>query len=213
MLMLLAILPGLTGNFLPQTQATPTGNSFLTEIGTFKHLWGVDVDSSGRVFIKVNNTIWRSTDGQTFSKVLDTGETGGGGASLMRTDSGDRIFSSIFDGTNYDLYRSKNHGDTWQIVLGNIPNIWRLTAMSNGTLLINTYHTGKDALIYHSDDNGTTWSMWQNLTAIATDHIHFVRVNPYNDDIWVGCGDQDNAPLGYHNGTAWTWIFSSTNNW
>lgn len=204
---------GLIGVFVLKAEATPTGHNWLTEIGTFKELLGVDVDSSARVFIKINNTVWRSTDsGLTFSKVLDTGVAHTSGF-LIRVDSNDRIFVEIYDGANYDTYRSIDHGDNWTEVLSDTPHLWRLAEMQNGTLLMNTYHTGKDALIYKSNDGGASWTVWQNLTGLVTDHIHFVRVNPYSDDIWIGCGDQTGAPLGYHNGTAWTWVYNTTNDY
>lgn len=203
----------LVGNVVPQVNATPSGHDFLTEIGTFRNLHAVDVNSEGKVFIKINNTIWRSiNNGASFTKVLDTGVTGGWPI-FLRVDSNDRIFANIWDGSAYDVYRSIDDGDSWRIVLENTPRLWRLAEMSNGTLFINTYDTPKDDLIYKSNDGGATWSIWQNLTGQVTDHIHFVRVNPYNDDVWIGCGDKSGAPLGYYNGTAWTWVFNATGDW
>lgn len=201
------------GNTAPKATAIPSGHNFLAEIGSFKDLHGVDVDSEGRVFIRWNNTIWRSiNNGATFTEVLNIGVISAGSAPfLTRVDSHDRIFTNIWNGSCYDLYRSVNHGDTWEKVIENTPRLWRLAEMPNGTLLINTYDTPKDDLIYKSEDGGASWSVWQNLTGHVTDHIHFVRVNPYNQDVWIGAGDQAGAPLGYHNGTAWNWIFNTTN--
>ena len=116
------IVLGLFESFIPQANATLSGNNFITEItGLLFNPYVVDVDSSGRVFVQGENDVWRSTDqGSSWTKVLDGATT----TSKPRTifvDSRDYIYASIWKtGATYYLYRSTDNGDSWDIIVDGI---------------------------------------------------------------------------------------------
>lgn len=212
------------GNFIvPQANATPTLQSGIVEVYTFSgDLKGVDVTSNGTVFALVDSDVFCSFDnGVSWVKKLDNTGTISV-VRLIRVDSQNHVFVALSNGSgayyHNSIFRSTNYGVAWTKLLDDIPLIWRLAEMNNGTLLMNTYSLNINSLIYKSDNGGSTWSVWQNLTSWGNGHIHFVRVNPYNNDIWVGLGDKSlsNVPTiaRWESGTSsWTIIYNSTTDW
>ena len=218
-LLALALLPS-----PPVAQATPTLQSYIEDVHTFSSLAAVDVASNGTLLAVANGGIQRSVDsGTTWTQTLSGGGVFGG---LVQYANSGCAFTFVSVGTYpyayADLYRSVDDGQTWELVGNDVRQLWRLDEMANGTLLLSTYNTapppsGLD-YIYKSDDDGETWTIWQNLTdylsaKVTAAHVHCVRVNPYNDDIWVLGGD-DTSVLGvwrWNSGaTSWATIYNVT---
>lgn len=194
------------------TMALPSLQSKTTLVHTFTglDLRGVDQTNNGSVFASVSGDLLRSDNlGVTWTTVYD-GPAGESWTPFITTDDTIYFFAFV-SGSLYNLYRSADYGLSWDLVFANCNRCWKFGQLSNGTILTGTYPTPSPnaALIYKSDDNGFTWEVFWNFTGqwAAPQHIHFLRVNPYNDDIWMGCGDTADAPYQYWNGTAWTTFY------
>ena len=64
-----------------------------------------------------------------------------------------------------------------------------MTEDSAGNLYAGEYHlpwTDQQANVYKSTNRGKTWPLLHNF---KTGHIHFVKVNPYNNWLYVVCGE------------------------
>jgi hypothetical protein len=100
------------------------------------------------------------------------------------------------------LYRSGNHGRSWKRVFRFPPGYGTLTAHSvtddGRYVYVGSYNrfqevgTGNHTnWVWRSANDGRTWSVVRTTTTHR--HIHFVQVNPYTRDIYVGYGDRDEA--------------------
>lgn len=99
---------------------------------------------------------------------------------------------------NCTLWRSVDSGDNWDLVMdGGAYSPWKMTEMANGTLMFNTYTYVGDEIVYRSTDDGASWFNWQDWGNNTMNHIHSVRANPYNDDVWIVSGDTYNGLLSY----------------
>lgn len=202
-------------------QAAPTLQSKIVATTSISgDVKAVDVTTNGTVFANVDSDVYRSVDaGVTWTKVLDRPS---GFVYFLRVDSQDRIFSASYNSTggtwHNDVWLSQDFGATWTLVISAVPKVWRLTELSNGTLFINSYATGYANVIYQSDDGGVNWFVCFDLTSWGNDHVHFVRVNPYNNDIWVGLGDKNLATIptvarSQDDGSTWTFLYNTTSDW
>lgn len=98
--MLIFLVSSFIGFFAPETQATLSAESFVTEVSlpsATTKLKVVDVDSEGRIFIGMENNVYRSTDkGSTWTKVLD-GPTTTNESYILFVDSNDYIHADIWN--------------------------------------------------------------------------------------------------------------------
>jgi len=182
----------MVGNWTPQAQATMTGDNFITEItGDFTDATVVDVDSEGRIFVGSKGDIWRSEDnGDTWTKVLDGTEVADG-PYLLFVDDKDYIHADLWKSVEAQdsIYRSIDNGDSWSETLTNVIWNWGVDQAPNGTIYIATYGTPPAPhCLRSSNDNGATWNVVYNLTG-QIKHIHTVKANPSNNDVWIATGD------------------------
>lgn len=203
------VLLGLLTGYMPHAKASMTGN-YIEEItlpdGVTPTV--VDVDSEGRIFINDKEDVYRSTDnGDSWSRVYEGGQTQD--MRCIFVDSRDYIFATPWTANNdFKIIRSVDNGDTWTDVLDPCHVLWHWSESSNGTLYANTY--SGSAYVYASLDSGATWSVWLNITG-EDDHIHTVRVNPNNDDVWLGVGDTNKTIRRWNSDTE-TWTTLVTGN-
>lgn len=211
--LLLLLGVGLFSAVVPQASAAPTLQSKIVEVkdwGT-ENLSAIDITSNGTIIVAVDNDFWRSDDhGESWTKVKDHVP---GSSFFVHITTNDIILAqngSASASLINDIWKSSDYGNTWNLVIDNAPKSWRLAEMSNGTLLINTYAAVANlGWIYKSDDGGDTWQIFYNFTGFPgfTTHIHCIRVNPYNDDIWVATGDAAGSPILKWSTTAGNWIY------
>ena len=230
--LILTLLPTLTGNFLPQVNATPTGNRYIDEI-TSTLPDGVtdpqvlDVDSTGRVYLgTVAHGCFYSDDlGVTWTRITAFQDTARTWETFI--DSNDYVYMQVNNLTGFNLYRSIDRGVTWTDTCSNltvapIAQAWHIDADSSGNIYFSWY-TGneeaehKNVTVWRSTDNGVSFSLWYNLSDTQIDgntiwgrHTHSVRVAP-NDYVYLMIGDADVGIHGHdhynqirrYNGTGW----------
>jgi len=187
--LLLASMLTLAFNIQPVQAIYGSSDYFYEVTGLSFNASAVDVDSEGRIFCaSTGQDVWRSTDGGvSWTKVLDRPRKGP--PMMLFVDSRDYIFVPFYE-AGMNLWRSTDHGESWTEVASKQGILWHWGETSNGTLLIN-YYSDNNPYVIRSTDAGATWSIWFNATKEGYDckHVHVVRVNPFNDDIWVGTGD------------------------
>lgn len=69
--------------------------------------------------------------------------------------------------------------------------------------------------VYKSSDDGLTWATIADETGLVR-HIHFIREDPYNGDLWYGTGDSDVqcfVKKSSDGGTTWDTIGSGSQKW
>jgi len=220
-LLALTLLPTLTGNFLPQVNATPTGNAWGEQLTGMP--WGdskstqVDVDSEGRIFVGTRDAgLYKSEDsGSSWTRVLSG--IGGDRVFGLYVTANDTVIVQINGfGT---LRRSTDYGSTWATVnLGGNTTIHDILNKgwvedSNGYIYTHWYGpTGgsKYSYVYRSIDNGTTFLSWYNASADqATRHIHDVEITSDSNYMFVATGDPGPTPtwctIRRYNFTSATW--------
>ena len=206
MLMLLAILPGLTGNFTPQVKATFTASNWVEEITTPDSTaveW-VDVDSQGILYVadQESGKLWKSLNrGVTWTEIGDPTWTFIYG---IYVDSRDYVYAQP---SATKIYRSTNQGSDWTLVLNSTNRLWHWDEDSSGRLYANDYDNSAPttAVVYRSNTDGSAWEVWYNLTGQVW-HFHTVDVAP-NDYVFVSTGDThrgaDYGSIRRWNGTTW----------
>ena len=80
-----------------------------------------------------------------------------------------------------------------------------------GNIYIGEYNTvGKTTInLWKSIDDGLTFSPVYVFTDSVVRHIHFIQLDPYTNNLWMGCGDTGTQPrIGYSSdgGESWTWV-------
>ena len=203
---------------LPAAKAALRGDNYVTEISLPKstsYLTAVDVDSEGRIFINLENDVYRSTDGgATWTDVLDMPYSTNTGYVLF-VDSNDYIHTSVWNSSipNWDVWRSTDHGDTWTRTLSDVKSMWHMDKDLSGTstdgyLYMNNYDN-VDKFIWRSTDQGASLSVWANFSDTVAygdpepTHVHVVQVD-WLGQVWVGSGDGvDNSRIDRWNKTAW----------
>ena len=188
--------------WVPQANAVLPGSSFIEEVtGASGNAYMVDVDSAGRIFLcDGSNDIWRSTDnGAIFTKVYDGSAYTMTVPLILFVDSNDYIFASVRSGSNWDLYRSTNHGDSWaKVGSDNLAYGRTMDESNDGVLYLGRYTNTNQ--IYNSTDGGTTWNLMLDQSGVK--HCHVVGVAP-NDWIYAAFGDNPNSKFIRYNSTAW----------
>jgi photosystem II stability/assembly factor-like uncharacterized protein len=100
------------------------------------------------------------------------------------------------------LYRSADHGRRWRRVFRFPRGYGTLTPHSvtddGRYVYVGSYNRFREVgagnhtnWVWRSANDGRTWSVIRRTTTHR--HIHFVQVNPYSKDIYVGYGDSDEA--------------------
>jgi hypothetical protein len=170
-------------------------NLWLTQINPL-HAGMNAWDSKGRHFVAVHGgKVYRSTDGGKTYDLLFAAPDNPDEVRLLFIDSRDNVFSSCrgqTSGTKGRLYRSINHGGSFDEVLGK--PIWNMDEDADGTLYVGEYehlpNVQGNAKVLKSLDGGETWidisptTTWDNLN-----HVHNVRVDPATGWLYCAIGD------------------------
>lgn len=133
-------------------------------------------------------------------------------------ESPDRVYSSVYDPTNHDLYvgtqpaqiwKSSDGGDTWtmikEISAQALSYVYCLCHNATDDTLF--AGTGNDGGIWRSDDQGSTWTKVFDMTAQTPSEstcrslIH----DPYHDTMVAGSGPGDALIYGSDDGGD-TWV-------
>ena len=152
---------------------------------------------------------WITPDGtlyaSSFNKIYKTADKGLTFQQLRQFDSQgmDTIFVStknaVFTSPGLNaseaeagLWRSTNSGLNWTKVLS-LPkssSAWSIDEDTSGRLFVGVYTRGpiKNARIYRSLDNGTTWSLVYNDSKAR--HIHYLAVDKKNNYVYASVGDK-----------------------
>jgi len=120
----------------------------------------------------------------------------------------DKIFVTVGNSSGFVILRYDLAAKTWNyqwLNTGVQTGMWHgVVKIPNGTLYLPTYGKKPAALIYKSTDDGKTWTLWKNFTAIDPniDHIHsMIFVDDWNAFL-IGLGDgHNNMTVIYLNGT------------
>lgn len=189
----------------PQVQGALTANSWVTEIiGLSFTPYVVETDLDGNIYVNtIDNDVYKSTDqGSTWTKVLDLSTTDIK-AFVLFCDSRGYIYTSHWDGDDFDTYRSIDDGESFDVVLNDHAGLWHMVEDSNGNLFVNTYSDSIE-YVYNSTDSGATFNVFLNTSdrgeGGGQTHIHCVGIDIANDDVYVGMGDTDDRIMKY-NGT------------
>lgn len=81
----------------------------------------------------------------------------------------------------------------------------------DGNIYIGEYNTEDgttDIRLWKSTDDGANFTAVYTFTESTVRHIHFVQLDPYTNNLWMGCGDSDvQSMIGYSSDAVnWTWI-------
>ena len=175
-------------------------NPWLTEVNPL-HAGMNAWDSEGRHFVAVfAGKVYRSTDGGKTYDLVFTAPDNPDENRLLFVDSRDHIFSSCrgqTSGTKGRLYRSINHGDSFDEVFGK--PIWNMDEDADGALYIGEYEyrprVQGNARVFKSVDGGENWTDISPITAWDNQyHVHNVRVDPATG--WLYCAIGDTFPTG-----------------
>ena len=210
LLLVLTLLPMLTGNFLPQVNATLTADSWVTEITGLPFTPDlVETDLDGNIYCRDNgNDLYKSMDqGATWTKVLD-GAGAGLFVYLLHCDSRGYIYSQHLDSDHFDVYRSTDDGESFHQVVEHVGRWWHMSEDSKGNLFVAQY-TG-NVYLWNSTDSGATWNVMLDLNDCQPeiDHFHCTGVDPTNDYVYAATGDIDDRIMVY-NGTSWSNLTTS----
>ena len=139
----------------------------------------IEFNSSHHIFIGTySEGILRSTDGGVTFTGINNGLTFMNVWCLEVLDNGD-----ILAGTPAGIFRSANNGDLWALYGTGLPidEIDHLTKGDNNNLFAGTKANG----IYHSTDNGATWSECNNGIP-DTSQVTALLAIPGGQEIYAG---------------------------
>jgi hypothetical protein len=182
---------------------------------------GSDVDSKGNIFVGYNYGVYKSVDnGRTFTLVFtipyqpDPWTLMAGRIWCVYVDSRDYVFVSAISTNRF--YRSTDGGASFIEVL-NLGRAWNDGGIINmdedelGNLYACEYGADKSARLFKSSTGGEPGS-WSNIRDFDTRHLHNVRMNPYNNWLYVatsedsGLGDTESRSVfrSKDHGASWT---------
>jgi hypothetical protein len=182
---------------------------------------GSDVDGKGNVFVGCNYGVFKSADnGQSFTLVFTIPPQPNPWALMagriwcVYVDSRDYVFVSAIS-TNR-LYRSTDGGTSFVEVLNlnrtnNDGGIINMDEDELGGLYACEYGADKSARLFESSSGGNPGS-WSSIRDFDTRHLHNVRMNPFNDWLYVatsedsGLGDTESRSVfrSKDHGASWT---------
>lgn len=178
-------------------------------------------NTKGIVF-QITETRWISLTSQPFSAQLSTD---GGATWVTKYEHENPFYRTLlrYVASNGDIYagssvsglvaavliRSKDNGETWEVVLEADSNgLWGMTENAAGHLFVQEYSMGVDETddtrghnIWKSADGGDTWSKWYTADA-DTRHGHTIFID--SDDNLISSWGERNSGLNggrmfYHN--------------
>jgi hypothetical protein len=155
------------------------------------------VGTANALYYLSGNTLWKSTDGTTFSSLSVINYTRYGNPTQFYVTKNGVILVATSKDPSYYLITSHDNGATWQVGLNSTFHLawWQPTSPDDyGNLIFLGVYTALpkiNPLIYCSIDNGVSWSLRANLTdmGILTQHIHTVIYDPINNDLLITYGD------------------------
>ncbi len=149
-----------------------------------------------------NHGVW-SYDGKIFEERLNvTGKFYAG--HLFEDNKGNLYYSS---NSPSKLFRSSDHGKTWDVVLEYVDVFWAMTDAGNGVLYGSLWSHNLPA-VYQSTDQGKSWHLWKNFHDVFPEdavvyaegdnrfrmrHLHDVVA--IGESLFVGTGDMARATL------------------
>ena len=146
-------------------------------------------NARGHIFVASEDEgLFRSTDnGQSF-QAINNGD-------FPPTTFGPHVFAiaadgTLFCGTGYGVYRSKDNGDSWHNVLPDV-GILTLVINSDGVIFAGEFPIG--TRIFRSDDSGNTWTQAYNLP--EENFLRAMLIHP-NGDLYIGIESYDNQGNG-----------------
>ncbi len=118
---------------------------------TNKHVVCLISDSANNLLAGTSSSVFRSSD--SGDNWLKLGLTGAYILAISHDSTGNLFASGNLNG----IYRSTNHGVTWELARVSLSSanwIWSLIIHPNGDAFAGTYHNG----LFRSRDKGETWS-------------------------------------------------------
>lgn len=117
------------------------------------------------------------------------------------------------------IIQRSTDGVTWNTVLTlgtNARARWTAFTSEGSNVYIGEYGSELGSQkVYKSSDDGLTWATIADETGLVR-HIHFIREDPYNGDLWYGTGDSDVqcfVKKSSDGGTTWDTIGTGSQAW
>ncbi len=141
-------------------------------------------------------SLWKRTKQDTMERILAHNTLDG---DVFVNQNREGILFAWFNNPA-KLYRSENHGETWQFVADGLV-FWTITEGDDGTLYAPLWEQNT-ATLYRSVDGGKSWQLWKDFQKLFPEHAvpytkddpryklrHLHDVIAHHGTILVGTGD------------------------